>query len=209
MEIFLADISKPLIDAWKNQFQSCRDVTIYHGSIFDCPTIIKSKMRLAAAPLIAYVSPANSFAFMDGGIDLLYSEYFGWELMQRLQALLAQEYDGELLVGQAEIIDTRHPEISHLISAPTMRIPETLVDNVNAYLATRAALRIAKKENMQAVVFPGMGTGIGRLAPRICAAQMQAAYNEVILNQKPKIRTLAGAVQYHYGLAGGQIIHLT
>jgi hypothetical protein len=31
----------------------------------------------------AILSPANSFGFMDGGIDLLYSNFFGWELQDR------------------------------------------------------------------------------------------------------------------------------
>ena len=28
----------------------------------------------------AIVSPANSFGFMDGGIDYCYSEHFGWQM---------------------------------------------------------------------------------------------------------------------------------
>lgn len=26
------------------------------------------------------VSPANSFGFMDGGIDMVYSRHFGWQM---------------------------------------------------------------------------------------------------------------------------------
>ena len=28
----------------------------------------------------AIVSPANSFGFMDGGIDMVYSKRFGWQM---------------------------------------------------------------------------------------------------------------------------------
>jgi len=92
--------------------------------------------------------------------------------------------------------------------APTMRIPETLVDSVNAYLAIRASLNVAQEAELDTIIFPGMGTGIGRLPATICAAQMRAAYNEVILNQRPQIKSLAGAAQYHYALAEGKIITL-
>ena len=33
----------------------------------------------------ALVSPANSFGYMDGGIDLVYSMHFGWHVQERLQ----------------------------------------------------------------------------------------------------------------------------
>lgn len=36
----------------------------------------------------AVVSPANSFGFMDGGIDLHYSTVFGWHVQERLQAFI-------------------------------------------------------------------------------------------------------------------------
>ena len=37
----------------------------------------------------AVVSPANSFGFMDGGLDYKLSERFGWALQERLQRRLA------------------------------------------------------------------------------------------------------------------------
>lgn len=54
----------------------------------------------------AIVSAANSFGYMDGGLDLLYSQHFGWEVERRLRALLIAEHDGELPVGEAAIVET-------------------------------------------------------------------------------------------------------
>ena len=56
----------------------------------------------------AIVSPANSFGYMDGGVDLAYSRFFGFELQDRLQAYLHEHYFGELPVGSAVIIQTHY-----------------------------------------------------------------------------------------------------
>lgn len=77
-------------------------------------------------------------------------------MQHRLQALLKEEYNGELLVGQAVIIKTLSPNdsdrkfedpefnegklIKYLISAPTMRVPMDVTRTVNAYLAFRAII---------------------------------------------------------------------
>ena len=49
----------------------------------------------------AVVSPANSFGFMDGGIDLHYSTVFGWHVQERLQAFIKTMAVQELPVGEA------------------------------------------------------------------------------------------------------------
>lgn len=38
---------------------------------------------------------------MDGGIDMVYSKHFGWQLQERLQQHLRADYDGELPVVRA------------------------------------------------------------------------------------------------------------
>jgi O-acetyl-ADP-ribose deacetylase (regulator of RNase III) len=50
--------------------------------------------------------------------------------------------EGELLVGQAMVLETGDRQIPFLISAPTMRIPTNFnIDtSVNAYLAMKAIL---------------------------------------------------------------------
>lgn len=147
LDIHLRDLSAFLVAAWEEAFTDVPGVTVSRGDIFSTqpsPLPDDAPINVAAD---AVVSPANSFGFMDGGIDAVYTHQFGFALEGRLQALLAGEYGGELPVGCAVIVETGSPEISWCISAPTMRVPEALPDTANAYLAFRAALRAVLAHN--------------------------------------------------------------
>lgn len=176
MEIILADLNKAVTRAWENEFAASKNIAIHRGSIFElqCDAI---------------VSPANSFGFMDGGLDLKISEFFGWQIQARLQELIKTEHHGELLVGAAQIVNTGHPKIPYLISAPTMRVPMVLgAETVNVYLATRAVMLLVGfgilidgtpiKDIVKTVAIPGMGTGVGRVPPSVCARQMRQAIEQ-------------------------------
>lgn len=175
MKLIFCDINDLMIKAWKKYFIQDNNIQIYHGSIFD----IKCD---------AITSPANSFGFMDGGLDLLISRFFGWHIQERLQEIIKSKHHGELLVGRAEIVETDHSVIPYIISAPTMRIPMILRDSVNIYLAIRAILLLVKhgefpdgtliKEKVKIIAIPGMGTGVGRLPHHICALQMKKAVDD-------------------------------
>ena len=167
MRIVLTSIDEPLANAWK---KFCGDLSFveYAGDIF-------------TTGVEAVVSPSNSFGFFDGGIDYAYSERFGWDLSAKAQKKIKSEYCGELLVGQAMLIETGSKSIPYLISAPTMRIPVVLPKNtVNPYLAAKAALQCAVKNNIASVAFPGMGTGVGNVPPEKCALQMRQAIDDVL-----------------------------
>lgn len=169
LKIILSDVNINMIQAWRKIFDSdsSLDVEIYPGSIFDLS-------------VDALVSPANSYGFMDGGLDGLISLFFGWKVQEHLQKIIESKHDGELLVGLAEIIPTNNLSIPYVISAPTMRVPMKLAkDSVNPYLATRATLREIKKvDYIKSVVFPGLGTGVGDIDYDICAKQMHKAIRE-------------------------------
>ena len=187
MRIILATLNEPQTQAWQ---QFCGDLAfleIHHGSILDvnCQAI---------------VSPANSFGFMDGGIDALYLSRFGPDLETRLQQQIAQNHHGELLVGAAELVATNDPALPWMIAAPTMRVPMVLTDSVNAYLATRAALLCAKRTGLENLAIPAMGTGVGQLSPAICAHQMRAAIDDVLLGNFTAPRTWAEASERHQSL---------
>ena len=140
----------------------------------------------------AVVSPANSFGFMDGGIDAVYTHPFGLALERRIQALLAAEHGGELPVGCAVIVESGSPEIPWCVSAPTMRVPEAVPDTANAYLAFRAALRAVLAHNaagrrpIRQVLCPGLATTTGRMPVGRCAAQMRAAWDNVLGEGPPQ-----------------------
>ncbi|MBI1404571.1 MAG: Appr-1-p processing protein [Caulobacter sp.] len=180
MKVILTATDSALADAWDAQFDSLQGVQVHRGSIFDVSAD-------------ALVSPANSFGFMDGGIDALYSDRFGWDLQLRLRRLILDRHFGELLVGHAELVETENPTHPYLVAAPTMRIPMVLEPNtVNPYLATRAALLLARAAEQSGGVpigvlaFPGMGTGVGRVPPELCARQMRMAYDDVF-NPAPRL----------------------
>uniref|UniRef100_A0A2C9L7N0 Macro domain-containing protein n=1 Tax=Biomphalaria glabrata TaxID=6526 RepID=A0A2C9L7N0_BIOGL len=84
----LRDINAELVVEWQHAFSEYGDsVKISQGDIFN-----------DAPAADAIVSPANSFGFMDGGIDWIYSKYFGWQMQNRLQNVIREDYHGELPV---------------------------------------------------------------------------------------------------------------
>lgn len=172
MKIQLIDSSLQMCTAWKSQFRGCDDVTIFQGDFFEKSTD-------------CIISPANSFGFMNGGLDLLISEIMGWQVQEQLQKRIKEEHNGELLVGQAVLIETNFISIPFLISAPTMRVPMILKDSVNVYLASRAIFLLLKQNHhrISIVTFSGLATGIGQVPYDICAKQMKQAYDDVWLEK--------------------------
>ncbi len=198
MKIVLAAVEEDLADAWTRHCGDLPNVTVHRGSILDLS-------------VDAVVSPANSFGFMDGGIDHRYSDRFGWGVQERLQKAIRERHGGELLVGTAEIVETGNVGIPYLIAAPTMRVPMILTETVNPYLAARAVLRLIREgvlpegmlggekisEVVVSVAFPGLGTGVGQVGANTCAYQVRAAIEEVLLAPRPYPRTWAEAQQRH------------
>lgn len=170
MKIQLIDKKIGMCNQWQLYFDNCPDVVVHNGDF------------LFSLPTDCIVSPANSFGFMDGGLDLYISINLGWQIQERLQKQIQEKYNGELLVGQAELVETGNDEIPFCISAPTMRVPLLLTDTVNVYLATRAIFLLLKNEpRINTVTISGLGTGVGRVPYNICAKQMRQAYDDVIL----------------------------
>ncbi len=177
MTIKLVDINEELTKAWQKVFHGIKEVSVHHQSIFDitCDAI---------------VSPANSFGYMNGGIDFAISKNLGWHIEKKLQEKIRSQYLGELLVGQATIVATEVTPFPYLISAPTMRTPMTILRSPNVYLAMKAILTLLKdgifedgipiSEKIKSVAIPGLGTGVGQVPPIVCARQMRIAWEDVI-----------------------------
>ena len=198
MKIILTAVEATLVAAWERFCGDLDCVTIHRGSILDiaCDAI---------------VSPANSFGFMDGGIDALYLERFGAELQVRVRAMISERHHGELLVGAADIAETGDATIPYLIAAPTMRVPMILQDSVNAYLAARATLLLVQNGafadgghrgeriagRVQTIAFPGLGTGVGRLGFNTSARQVREAIDDVLLGKFLPPRSWAEASERH------------
>ena len=185
MKIQLIDRSNDMCAQWGFHFQNCEDVIVHNGDFFSLPTD-------------CVVSPANSFGFMNGGLDMAISNKIGWQVQLKLQSKLNALPMGELLVGEALLIETDFDEIPYCISAPTMRVPLYLTDSVNVYLASKAIFNLLKTEpRIQTVTISGLGTGIGAVPYHVCASQMRQAYDDVWKNEYKFPDTLTEASVNH------------
>jgi hypothetical protein len=98
MKLILTAVEESLADAWTKFCGDLDFVTVHHGSIFD----VKCD---------AVVSPANSYGFMDGGIDGLYMWHFGDNIQMRVRRQIFDHHHGEILVGQADVVETGYETI--------------------------------------------------------------------------------------------------
>lgn len=157
MKIKIRDRNGELIHELSKYNLQRYNVDIYHGDIF-----IDDNFD-------ALVSPANSFGFMNGGIDGVYVAKYG----QQLEDKVKNEINvccrfNELLVGDALLVNIDEPPTETgeskqwLIIAPTMRVPMP-IPAINVFLATRAAIGVAVSMRFEEIVMPGMGTGVGNV----------------------------------------------
>jgi O-acetyl-ADP-ribose deacetylase (regulator of RNase III) len=195
-KIVLTALDHALAAAWERFCGDLPGVTVHRGSILD-------------VECDAVVSPANSFGFMDGGLDALYARRFGPSVAQRVRATIRERHHGELLVGAADIVPTDDSRIPYLILAPTMRVPMVLTDSVNPYLAARAVFLLIKhgefggqpvRDFVKTVVLPGLGTGVGKVGPASCAHQVASAIRDILLGEYTPPRSWAEASERHQRL---------
>ena len=209
MKLVLASIEDSLTQAWRKYCGDLEFVDIHEGSILE----VKCD---------AVVSPANSFGFMDGGIDLRYMHYFSGDIQTRVRRQILDCHAGELIVGNADIVETDDDRIPFMILAPTMRVPMVLRDSVNAYLAARAILLLVKDGNFLAgpyqgdrvadfvstIAVPGLGTGVGRLGHETCAKQVRAAIDDISLGQFRMPQHWTEASERHQLMYGDRAVDL-
>jgi len=188
MRLHLRDISEGMCAAWRIFFDGVPNVDITCGDIFGRGPHMDAE---------AIVSPANSFGFMDGGIDFVYSKFFGWEMSGELRRVIKEAHNGELLVGNAEVVKTGSSTLPWLISAPTMRVPMSVKDTAAAYLSFRAAIKKADEYGFESILCPGMGTAVGQMPFAQCARQMHKAWTEYVDGTQPNFDSLGDAVMEH------------
>ena len=109
-------------------------------------------------------------------------------MQKRIQKAISEKMNGELIVGNALVIETGHPVLKNLVLAPSMRVTEKITKTVNAYLSFRAALIAINEHNRQNetirnVLSPGIGVYNGGLTPLQCAYQMFSAYRKIVLGR--------------------------
>jgi O-acetyl-ADP-ribose deacetylase (regulator of RNase III) len=165
MKLVLVDQEPGLVECWNREFAAFPEVAVVCGDI----------LSLAQN---AIVSPANSYGFMDGGIDLLYLEYFGLQIQDRVQDAISRRQEGYLPVGASVVVKTGHPKIQYLVVSPTMILPEA-VPAANCFFSMAATLSIASHTvEITDLYCPGLGTGVGRVPFDIAAEEMANAYRK-------------------------------
>ncbi len=181
-----------LTRAWGEVFAPFDTVEVSRGDYFE-------------QPADAMVSPANSFGIMDGGLDAAILKHLGNRLQRRVQEMILLDFHGEMPVGVASIVETDHETWPHLVVAPTMRVPESAANTLNAYLAFRAVLLAVKRFNetsgeqrIDSLLVSGLCTGIGGMAPRRCAAQMRVALRNIA--DKPRIPSFNTIYKIHQSI---------
>ncbi|TAE16092.1 MAG: Appr-1-p processing protein [Bacteroidetes bacterium] len=189
MNCVLIDKNPSMIMAWQMFFENLPNVQIVQGDLTE------------VVSCDAIVSPANSFGFMDGGVDYAISERLGWDLQEKLQQKIQNLPEGELLVGKALVLETGDNITPYLISAPTMRVPTDFNINtsLNAYLAMKATLIEAiAHPNINTIAVAGFCTGVGKMFPEISARQMFFAYKEIVLGERKTFKDFGEAQRYHW-----------
>ena len=166
MKINLVDVDPKMVEAWREEFSSLDDVSIHQGSIVDLANC-------------TVVSPANSYGYMDGGVDAVYRRHFGKQIEKKVKGKISKRSDRILPVGAAIVVTTRNERVPFMIVAPTMEMPEAVPAD-NAYRAFRAVLRVAKQneEHITELYCPGMATGVGQVDPRDSAKAMRQALED-------------------------------
>jgi hypothetical protein len=81
MRLHLVDHNRHLVNAWTKAFREFPEVTVEQGD-------------LLAIAEHCVVSPANSYGFMDGGIDAAYRAFFGAQIERTVQDAVTRRPEG-------------------------------------------------------------------------------------------------------------------
>lgn len=166
MRLYLVDADEAVVFALRKAFHSFPEVAVLQADL----------LRVAQNTV---VSPANSYGFMDGGIDTAFRNFFRAAVEGRVREAIGRRPEGYLPIGASLVVQTGNERIPHMIVAPTMLAPEA-IDSQNCYRAMRAALRIATahEDVGREVYCPGLGTGVGQVLPAEAAREMAQAYSD-------------------------------
>lgn len=170
MQIYLLDIDNRMTALWKIYFDAVENVHVVCDDF---------KHFMDTYSVDCVVSPANSYGIMDGGYDLAITEYFGKQLMERVQKYIIENCYGEQPVGTSISLDTRIDNIK-LIHTPSMRVPSNIKDPMVVYFCMRTCLMEALKQGVKSIVIPAFGGGCGRVPGQVIAKLMYEAYMQVM-----------------------------
>lgn len=208
-KLILSAISPDLFEAFKKHFAKFPQVEVvfkrFEDTEFDC-----------------VVSAANSFGLMDGGVDQCITDYFGVQMMKRVQQEVLSQYYGEQPVGTSMIVRGNEAVVpgaknKYVAHTPTMRIPMDINKTSYVYSAMKAMLIAVEKHNqnyfenggnsddtkIDIVVCPGLGTNAGRVPAEEAAKMMSLALHHFL--NPPTAISWYYATQRHSEIQNRQI----
>lgn len=141
------------------------------------------------------VSPGNSYACMDGGVDR-YINYALNYISSTVKECIQNEYYGEQPVGTTVLfklapgglVSTNWKYLAH---TPTMRVPTDISNSENAYIAFRSLLKEILNHNkhsdnkINSLVVTLFCSGAGSMKPETSSKQMRLAYDLIFSNLPP------------------------
>lgn len=169
MKIHLLSRKAVMVDCWYAYFSGTPEVSVV------CEDLNRF---LQTHKVDCVVSPANSYGLMDGGFDLAISEYFGWDLQNKVQKYIVDNFKGEQPIATSFIIDTGKDDIK-LIHTPTMRVPFPVKDPMIVYQCMRTTLMTALENEIESIVIPAFCGECGDVSPKVIAYLMFEAYKQV------------------------------
>jgi len=178
MKLILCDINKEILSL-------CADVDglqVDSRDIFDIP-------------FDTIITPGNSYAFMNGGFDLIISQKYGWEVQETLKKTWIENCE-MIPVGGA--VTYHINDDKRIIYAPTMQVPMNIGGTWNVYLALKAAFRQARNARAKIVVFPVFGCGCGGLSHKLFKKQLQTAINDY--DRNVRFNSWQEAQAYYFNL---------
>jgi O-acetyl-ADP-ribose deacetylase (regulator of RNase III) len=162
---------------WSQKHSFQNDISWHRGDV-------RQIGNFYADERIAFVSPANCFGYMDGGIDAIYMKMFSG-IQEKVQKEIRNAgfvheptHRAVLPIGCATLVEINAR--TSLVSAPTMVFAEPCAETRNAYYATLATLICVQKYNKSStpdkkittIIFPGMCTGCGKMTIKQALDQM-------------------------------------
>lgn len=193
----LCDRKKELCQEWSKYFSGYQKVRI------ECGNILEVKSQALVSPANSYGAMRGGLdyyisIFFDKNAPAICQELgmdlptllndkelaesirlrLDWTIERKVQEKLTRENNGYLPVGEAMLVETGNSKVPFLIIAPTMETAGKIIGTDNTYLAMKAIINIAEKNQLKSVAVPGLGTGTGGLSPEECARQMEKAFRE-------------------------------
>lgn len=195
LRLVFFDVNKEIVDAYENQLKEFHSQANGLGLEYKFEfSFINDTVKnvVMEKEIECILSPANSFGYMDNGVDYYISEMF-----PNIEKIVRKAIDKNSLyrsystqipvnpIGYSIMTNTTledetnmYPYCKHLISAPTMFNPGEITDTYNVYYAFSSVLDnfgdFLIEKNIQLAV-PGLGTGFGKMTGNQSAKQIYLA----------------------------------